>query len=293
MPQPCVLTGADEIAAAQAQRRLGKYGSKVRKEITKKAEKLGLLGCKVMMSYETPSENDIHEANSMVMQGLASHGPASAAQQELSRVMKGAQSFLSHLSQPGATAGSLTSAAVTATTRHTQLQQPGQPAAQHSELAGSSAAGAQAASQAAASQGQAASAGGSDSQTRHAEPQQACPIADSAAAPSTFRSQNLAPAVVPDFSTMQVHVHDGTVGRVHKPELLQYLAAQGHGSYYRDKSTKQALMEFIMRITPPGAKCHLDLLVKHNTCMLKLVSIMQLQAMVLDPARKVWTMKQI
>ena len=32
----------------------------------------------------------------MVMQGLASHGPVSAAQQELSRVMKGAQSFLSH-----------------------------------------------------------------------------------------------------------------------------------------------------------------------------------------------------
>ena len=256
VPQPYVLIGADEIAAAQAQRRLGKYGSKVREEITKKAEKLGLLGCKVMMSYETPSENHIHGANSMVTQGLASHGPASAAQQELSRVMKGAQSFLSHLSQPGATAGSLTNAKVTATTRHTQLQQPGQPAAQHSELAGSSAVGAQAESQAAASQGQAASAGGSDSQTRHAE-LQAGPIADSAAAPSTFRSQNLAPAVVPDFSTMQVHVRDGTVGRVHKTQLQQCLAAPGHGSYYRDKTTKQALMEFIMRITPPGANATL------------------------------------
>ena len=70
------------------------------------------------MSYEAPSENHIHGAKSMVMQGLASHGPASAAQQELSRVMKGAQSFLSRSSQPGATAGSLTNAAVTATTRH-------------------------------------------------------------------------------------------------------------------------------------------------------------------------------
>ncbi len=257
MPQPCVLIGADEIAAAQAQRRLGKYGSKVRKQITKKAEKLGHLGCKVMMSSETPSENHIHGANSMVMQGLASHGPASAAQQELSRVMKGAQSFMGHLSRPGAAAGSLTNPTVTATARHTQLQQPGQPAAQHSELAGSSAAGAQAESQAAALQGQAASAGGSVSQARHAEPQQAGPAADSAAAPSTFRSQNLAPAVVPDFSTTQVYVRDGTVGRVHKAQLLQYLAAQGHGSYYRDKSTKQALMEFIMRITPPGANATL------------------------------------
>lgn len=78
VPLPCVLIGADEVAAAQAQARLGKYGSKVRKEITKKAEKLGLLGCKLMMPYETLSQNHIHGANSMVMQGLAAHGPASA-----------------------------------------------------------------------------------------------------------------------------------------------------------------------------------------------------------------------
>ena len=76
-------------------------------------------------------------------------------------------------------------------------------------------------------------------------------------APSTLRSQNLVPAVVPDFGTTQVHVRDGTVDRVHKTQLLQYLAAQGHGSYYSDKSTKQALLEFIVRITSPGANATL------------------------------------
>ncbi|DBB15926.1 TPA: hypothetical protein ACH3X3_003300 [Trebouxia sp. C0006] len=101
----------------------------------RKAEKLGRLGCKVLMPFETPPENHNHGAT--VMQWLAADGPISAAQLELTSVVKCIQMFMRHLSQPVAKPGSLAKpAASVKAVSDIQLQHAQRPAAQHSDLEG-------------------------------------------------------------------------------------------------------------------------------------------------------------